>query len=51
MYASKLLNLVENNYTTIEGKVVVMVYALQKFKHYLLGNQLYFMLTTWPLCT
>jgi hypothetical protein len=28
-----------------------MVYALQKFRHYLLGIDLYFMLITWPLCT
>jgi hypothetical protein len=36
MYASKLLN------TTIEGEALVMVYALHKFRHYLLGNQFVF---------
>jgi hypothetical protein len=36
MYASKLLN------TTIEGEGLVMVYALHKFRHYLLGNQFVF---------
>jgi hypothetical protein len=42
MYVSKLLNLAEKNYTTIEGKTLVMVYALHKFRHYLLGNQFVF---------
>jgi hypothetical protein len=38
MYSSKLLNYVEINYITIEREALAMVYALQKFKHYLLGN-------------
>jgi hypothetical protein len=38
MYAFILLNLVERNYTTIEREALAMVYALHKFKHYLLGN-------------
>jgi hypothetical protein len=38
MYASKLLNLVERNYTTTESEALTMVYALHKFKHYLLAN-------------
>jgi hypothetical protein len=38
MYASKLLNSVEQNYITIEREALVMVYALHKFKHYLLGS-------------
>jgi hypothetical protein len=38
MYASKLLNLVERNYTIIEREALAMFYVLHKFKHYLLGN-------------
>jgi hypothetical protein len=38
MYASRLLNSVQRNYTTIEKETLVMVYALHKFRHYLLGN-------------
>jgi hypothetical protein len=36
VYASKLLNKVEQNYSTIEKKVLAMVFVLHKFKHYLL---------------
>jgi hypothetical protein len=42
MYASRLLNLAKRNYTTIERETLVMVYALHKFKHHLLGNQFVF---------
>ncbi len=38
MYTSRLLNLVEWNYIIIEREALVMVYAVHKFKHYLLGN-------------
>ncbi len=38
MYASKLLNSTDQNYITIEREVLVMIYALHKFKHYLLNN-------------
>jgi hypothetical protein len=38
MYSSKLLNSTERNYTTIEREALAMVYALHKFRHYLLGN-------------
>jgi hypothetical protein len=38
MYAFRLLNSVEINYTTINREALVIVYALHKFKHYLLGN-------------
>jgi hypothetical protein len=38
MYASKLLNSTEQNYITIEREDLAMVYALHKFRHYLLGN-------------
>jgi hypothetical protein len=38
MYAFRLLNSVERNYITIKREALVIVYALHKFKHYLLGN-------------
>ncbi len=38
MYASKLLNSTQINYTTTEKEALAMVYVLHKFKHYLLGN-------------
>jgi hypothetical protein len=36
-FASKKLSSTENNYTTTEREGLAMVYALQKFRHYLLG--------------
>ena len=36
-FASKKLSSVEHNYTTTEREGLVMVCALHKFKHYLLG--------------
>ncbi len=42
MYTSKLFNKVEQNYTTIEREALAMVYALHKFKHFLLGNKFVF---------
>ncbi len=38
VYASKLLNKIEQNYTTIDRVTLTMVYVLHKFKHFLLGN-------------
>lgn len=38
VFASKKLSLMEQNYTTIECEGLVMVYALQKFRHYLTGS-------------
>ncbi len=38
MYASKLLNSTERNYSITEREALDMVYALHKFKHYLMGN-------------
>jgi hypothetical protein len=42
MYSSRLLNFVKRNYTKIERKVLAMVYALHKFRHYLLNNRFTF---------
>jgi hypothetical protein len=42
MYASRLLNSVERNYTTTKREALAMVYALHKFKHYLVNNQFVF---------
>ncbi len=41
VYASKLINNVERNYNTIECEALTMVFALHKFKHYLLGNDFF----------
>ena len=37
-FASRNLSSVEKNYTTIDREGLAMVYALQKFHHYLLGG-------------
>ena len=37
-YANRKLSFVEQNYTTMEREGLAMVYALHKFKHYLLGG-------------
>jgi hypothetical protein len=42
MYSLKLFNFVEKNYTTTHKKTLAMVYALHKFKHYLLNNMFTF---------
>jgi len=42
VYASKLLNNVEQNYSTTEREALAMVFALYKFRHYLLGNKYVF---------
>jgi hypothetical protein len=39
MYPTKLLKILKRNYTTIERETLALVYALHKFKHYLLGNR------------
>jgi len=41
VYASRLLKK-KQNYTTTKKEVLVMVYALHKFKHVLLGNKFIF---------
>jgi hypothetical protein len=35
VYASRLLNIEEQNYNSIEKQALTMVIALHKFKHYL----------------
>jgi hypothetical protein len=42
MYVSRLLNIVEQNYSTIKREALIMVFVLHKFKHYLLGNKFVF---------
>jgi hypothetical protein len=42
MYSSRLLNYVERNYSTTHRKALTMVYALHKFRHYLLSNRFTF---------
>src|SRR5277367_5326528 len=37
-FASRKFSTVEKNYTTTEREGLAMVYALQKFRHYLLGS-------------
>jgi hypothetical protein len=39
IYISKLLNKVEENYTTTKQEALIMVFALHKFKHYILRNK------------
>jgi hypothetical protein len=37
-FSSRKISVAEINYTTIEREGLAMVYALQKFRHYLLGG-------------
>ena len=39
-YASKTLNEAQGNYTTIEKKLLAVVYALDKFRAYLVGSDI-----------
>ncbi len=42
MYSSKVLNSIKRNYITTKREALDMVYALHKFRHYLLGNMFTF---------
>jgi hypothetical protein len=43
MYVCRLLIKIKHNYSIIEKKkVLVMVFSLHKFRHYLLGNKFVF---------
>ena len=39
-YASKTLNKAQRNHTTIEKKLLAVVYALDKFRAYLVGSDI-----------
>jgi hypothetical protein len=41
-FANRKLSQVERNYTTNEREGLAMIYALQKFRHYLLGSHFKF---------
>ena len=41
-YASRQLNTAEKNYTTTEREGLAMIYAVKKFRHYLLANKFIF---------
>jgi hypothetical protein len=42
VYAYRLLNRTKQNYSTTHREVLVMVFVLHKFKHYLMGNTIIF---------
>jgi hypothetical protein len=41
-YANQLMTRAKKNHSTIEKEALVMIYALKKFRHYLLGNNFTF---------
>jgi hypothetical protein len=42
VYVYRLLNITKHNYNATKRKALVMVFSLQKFRHYLLGNKFVF---------
>jgi hypothetical protein len=42
IYSSRLLNFAERNYIITKREDLAMVYALHKFRHYMLGNMFTF---------
>ena len=42
LYASQQLNSAEKNYTTTKREGLSMIYAVKKFRHYLLANKFIF---------
>ncbi len=42
MYSFRLLNFAQKNYITTQREVLTIVYALHKFRHYLLSNMITF---------
>jgi hypothetical protein len=41
-YANQMMNGAESNYSTTEKEALVTIYAIKKFRHYLLGNNFTF---------
>jgi len=42
VYASSLLNIVKQSYSTTKREALTMVFSLHKFRYYLLGNKFVF---------
>jgi hypothetical protein len=42
VHASRLLNIIEHNYSTTKREALIMIFSLHKFRHYLLGNKFVF---------